>query len=105
MWSDKISEKDNIKNLLCYVPLVAIVLFFIETDKSKELMKHIKYWVILFIAYIILKAFLSFVWLWWIISILYLLISLYLWYKAYNWEDIEIEYIDKMEGKIKENMK
>ena len=99
MWSDKIPEKDNIKNLLCYVPLVAFILFFTETNKSKELMKHIKYWVILFIAYIILKAVLGFL-IWWLIWIFYILISIYLWYKAYNWEEIEIEYIDKLESRI-----
>ncbi len=96
-------EKDNIKFLLCYVPLVAFVLFFIEKNKSKQLMKHIKYWAILFIIYILSKALLGFI-IWWLITTLYLLISIYLWYKAYNWEKIEIEYLDKLEWKIKNSM-
>jgi len=97
-------EKDNIKNLLCYIPLVAFVLFLTEKKKSKWLMNHIKYWAILFIIYILSKALIGFIF-WGLITILYVFISLYLWYKAYNWEKIEIEYLDKLEWKIKDSMK
>jgi hypothetical protein len=39
----KKSGSDYLKNALCYVPLVALVLFFTEENKSVELKKHIKY--------------------------------------------------------------
>ncbi len=30
------SPKDNFKNALCYIPLVAVLLFFIEENKTTE---------------------------------------------------------------------
>lgn len=36
-------ESDNLKNALCYIPLVALVLFFVEENKTDELRKNIKY--------------------------------------------------------------
>ena len=81
------------KNALCYIPLVAFFIHFTETKKTPELKKHIRYWIILFIAY----SLLSFVLWWllgWLLFIIYLWISWFLWYKAYNWEDINISIID-----------
>lgn len=37
------SNSDNLKNALCYVPFIAIILFFTEEKKSESLKKHIKY--------------------------------------------------------------
>lgn len=39
----KKSDSDNLKNALCYIPFVALVLMFVETNKTDELQKHIKY--------------------------------------------------------------
>lgn len=39
----KKSNSDNLKNALCYIPFVALVLMFVETNKTDELQKHIKY--------------------------------------------------------------
>ncbi len=97
------SKNDNVKNALCYIPLVAIVLFFVEQKKSKELVKHINYWIILFFAYLIINYFLHFLF-GWIIFLVYVLISAYLWYKAYNGEEVQVEYIDKLEDKIKDSI-
>ena len=44
-----------LKHALCYIPLVGAVLFFVENNKSTELMKHIKYGTFLFLAYILLN--------------------------------------------------
>jgi hypothetical protein len=43
------SSSDSLKHALCYIPLVAIVLFFVEEKKTDELRKHIKYGVILLV--------------------------------------------------------
>jgi hypothetical protein len=43
MEEQKKSDSDNLKNALCYIPLIALVLFFTEENKSIELKKHIKY--------------------------------------------------------------
>jgi hypothetical protein len=66
------------------------------------LMKHIKYGTALFWVYII-----ALVVLWWmhisgILFLLYAWTAWILWYKAYNWEDVQIDYVDKVESKIRE---
>jgi len=87
------------KNALCYIPLVAIFIHFTEEKKTKELEKHIKYWIILFIWYAILNV------VFWMLSlIVYLWISWFLWYKAYSWEDVKISFIDDFD-KNKTNTK
>ncbi len=105
----KQSNNVNFKNALCYLPMAAIVLFFTENKRSAILNKHIKYGIILLWIYIVGKTiigaipFLSF--LDGLLLILYVWISGVLWYKAYNGENVDVEYIDKFETKIKENLK
>jgi hypothetical protein len=102
---------DKLKSALCYIPLAWLVIFFIEKDKSPYLIKHIKYWTVILIIFIIIRitmfaVMLNFLapllWLW------YIGISVFLWYKAYNWEWIELEFIDNNEiitKAFKENKK
>jgi hypothetical protein len=42
------TNKKTLMNSLCYIPIIPIILFFTESNKSKELMKHIKYGTALF---------------------------------------------------------
>ena len=37
------NKKDNFKNALCYIPLVAFFFYFAESNKKEEFSKHIKY--------------------------------------------------------------
>ena len=96
------SKNEKLKNAVCYIPFVAVVLFFTEINKSKEFMKHIKYWIALFIIYI----FLNFVF-WWFLSgflfLIYVWIIWFLFYKVYNWDEVRLEHIDKLEAKIRES--
>jgi len=57
----KKSDSDNLKNALCYIPFVAFVLMFVETNKTEILKKHIKYGAFLFGGYIIGQIILSIV--------------------------------------------
>ena len=107
MENDNLSNSDKLKNSLCYVPLVWIVLFFTEEHKWKILMKHIKYWTFLFLVFVLVQF--LFVWVFRlpfgaILFLIYAWITGFLWWKAYNWEDINLEYVDDFEKKIKENM-
>ena len=86
------------KNALCYIPLAAFLIHFTETKKTSELKKHIKYWIVLFIWYAILNVIL-WIFLWAILLLIYLWTSWFLWYKAYNWEDITISFIDNFDNK------
>lgn len=107
MNNENLSNSNKFKFALSYIPLVAVVLFFAEDKKSKQLMKHIKYWVGLLIIYLLIRfvivTVLSLWNLWALLTTIYLWISIYLWYKAYKWEDVNIEYLDKIEEKVKAN--
>jgi uncharacterized membrane protein len=101
------SNSDNFKNALCYIPFVSIVLFFTEQKKSKDLMKHIKYWSYLLFAFVLIR----FIVVWilmipisWLLFLVYIWITGFFWYKVYSWEDVDIEYIDEFDEKLKENM-
>lgn len=37
------NNKDNFKYAICYIPLIAIFLYFTEKNTSEEYKKHIKY--------------------------------------------------------------
>lgn len=107
--TDQNSQKDWFKNMLCYIPFVAPVLFFVEQNKTPELSKHIKYGIFLLIWFLalnfIFNQVLPFLNLWGIIVLIYLIASWWLWYKAYSWEKFDIEAIDNIEKKVKENIK
>lgn len=102
------TKSEKFKYTICYIPLVAIILFFIEDDKNPEFRKHIKYGSFLFIAYILLvflfNLVLPFLNLGWILFLIYIIICIYLGYKAYSGEKVELEYFDKIEEKIKDKL-
>ncbi len=102
-------EKQKFKNMICYIPFVAPVLFFVEQEKTPELNKHIKYGIALLfwcmLVSFVLNTFLPFLHLGWALALFYLIASGYLWFKAYNGEDFNIKSIDDIEKKVKENMK
>ena len=93
-----------LKNAISYVPLVGIVLYFVEKDKSAELMKHIKYGTVLFVAYIVLSVLLTSA-LTGIIALVYLAAIAFLGYKAYTGEAVELDFIDKLEDEVKSKIK
>lgn len=96
-------QSENLKHALCYIPVVAFVLFFTEDNKSTNLMKHIKYGGALFVFYFVLSFILP-----WplasLLSLVYIGIAGVFGYKAYNGENVDIELIDDLEGKIKDSM-
>ena len=101
------SNSDKLKHALCYVPLVGVILFFTEQNKSSQLMKHIKYGTFLFVAFV----FIRFIIVWilmlditWLLFLIYAWIAGFLWWKSYNWENVDIEYIDEFEKKVKNNL-
>lgn len=98
----KKSDSDNLKNALCYIPFVALVLMFVETNKTDGLQKHIKYWAFLLGGYIVWQVILSVIWLGHIIFLFYMILSGFLFYKAYQWEDVNLEHIDKLEKKVQD---
>ena len=108
------SKKDNFKNTLCYVPLVAFFLLFSEENKSQDLKKHINYWMFLFwilvILIILISIFLSFIpvvasFLKVILLLTYFVASWFFGYKAYNWEKVSVEVLETIEDRVKDNFK
>lgn len=102
--SDNKTANERTKNALCYIPLAAFFIHYTETKKSNELKKHIKYWIVLFIGYAIL-SFILWIFLWPLIFIIYLWASWVLWYKVYNWEDVNIGFIDNFDKNKSEEKK
>lgn len=93
---------ENLKYALCYVPVVAIILHFVEKNKTPILEKHIRYGMVLFIAYVVLTILIS--WLFtWLLFFAYIWLSIFLWYKTYSWEFVEIKFIDDIFDKNKTN--
>ena len=98
------NKKDNFKYAMCYIPFVAIVIYFIEENKSKELQKHINYWLILLGSITIINMVFNSLYLGFLAAIatlLYLIASGYLWFKIYSWEEVEVEILNKIEKKVK----
>lgn len=96
MVNNNISNSDRLKSGICYLPLGGAFFHFTEKNKSAYLVKHIKYWTFLFIAFLLVRI--VFIWLYlpigWILLLVYLWWAIYLWLKAYHWENIDIEAID-----------
>jgi glucan phosphoethanolaminetransferase (alkaline phosphatase superfamily) len=88
---------------MCYIPLFAVIFFFTENNKSAEFNKHVKYWIFLLITYIVLSFF-----LWWmfakILWVLYIIASWFLWYKAYKWDNVDLEMFDNIEKTVKNKL-
>jgi len=93
---------ENLKYALCYVPVVAIILHFVEKNKTPVLEKHIRYGMVLFIAYVILTILISWFFTW-LLFFAYIWLSIFLGYKTYSWESIEIKFIDDFFDKKKTN--
>jgi hypothetical protein len=106
MEENKQTNADNLKNALNYLPFVWIWLFFTETKKTPLFKKHNKYWNFIFIWFILIRFVVTLLLpLWGLLFVIYAWIAWFLGYKAYNWEDMDVEYIDNFEEKIKENLK
>lgn len=97
MVNNDISNTDRLKSAICYIPIAWIVIYFSEKEKSPYLMKHIKYWTFIFIAYILVR--LIFITLFLpiggILLLVYLVLCAFLWTKAYGWEWVNIDIIDE----------
>jgi len=70
-------------------------------------MKHIKYGTFLFLAYVVLNYILNVIHLnlGGLLSLAYLIAIGFLGYKAYTGEAVELEFIDKIEGEVKDKLK
>jgi len=93
------TKKENFKYAICYIPLVAIFLYFTEKNTSNEYKNNIKYWITLFIIYVIISLILGIIWMWWLkwlLVLAYIIISIILWYKAYNWEKVKVDILDNI---------
>lgn len=91
---------ENLKYALCYVPLVAFILFYVEKNKTAILEKHVRYGMFIFWAYLILLILVS--WLFkWLLWLFYIWFSGFMWYKTYIGEPVEIKFIDDFFDKSK----
>ena len=105
------NQNENIKYALCYIPLVAIVILFIEENKTEDLKKHIRYWIILFTIYLLITIFVSLFFFKlafivnWLVVLTYFILSWILWYKVYEWNDAKVDILDDITDKVKDTFK
>lgn len=97
-------KNELLKQAISYIPLVGAVLYFVEKEKSADLMKHIKYGTVLFVAYVVLSIILNAT-LVAMVSLAYLVVIIFLGYKAYTGEAVELDFIDKIEDEVKSKIK
>ncbi len=105
--SESENKKDNLKYGLTYIPLVSFFFYFAEENKSLEFKKHIKYAMVLFLWYLVISIVLRIMLLWIftpLLFIAYLIISWILWYKAYNWEKVDVEILDNIWDTIQDKI-
>ncbi|NDK07815.1 hypothetical protein EOM39_01050 [Candidatus Gracilibacteria bacterium] len=104
MESSDNSPKDYFKNAICYIPFLAIVLYFIDDIKSEEYKKNIKYGVYLFVLYVFITVLIYFFLYYgavlFILFLVYLIFSFYYGIKAYRGEDVNIFVIDELDKKV-----
>ncbi len=102
-WNEK-SPKDNFKNTICYIPLIAIGLYFIDEPKTEDYQKNIKYGFYLFVLYVFSSIIFYFFLFYWavlfILFFIYLIMSSFYWFKAYKWYEINIFIIDQLDKKV-----
>jgi len=101
MEESKKSNNKRFNEAFCYMPLWAIIMYFMieDKDKTESLKKHMKYGFLIFIAYLIV----NFIFWWlasWLIFVIYLILASVLAYKVYSGEDVNIQVIDDFEKKI-----
>jgi uncharacterized membrane protein len=77
-------------------------LFFIEENKTPDLDRNIKYWMIFFAVYFVLSIIISF-FLTGLLFLIYMWLSIFFWYKAYIGEDVKVEFIDNFLEKNKKD--
>jgi hypothetical protein len=98
----KEGNNKRLKYAMSYLPFVPIVFLFIESNRSPEFSKHIKYWIFIFVFYIVLVSVLTY--FAGFIFIIYLLAVSFLFYKTYNGETVNLEYIDEFETTVKDTL-
>ena len=99
--------REEITHSFCYFPyfIWPIAMFFLaETDKKKTMI-HIKYSAIIAFVVIVLHVFVSGSILGFLLFPWYVWLSVWLGVKAYNWDKIQIDFIDSLEDSVQEKIK
>ncbi len=103
---ENITNKEKLNNVLSFIPFLNLWMLSVEKKDETELTKKFnRQWIALFLLYIVLFILCSFIWFWKIVTIAYLLAIIFFWAKAYNWEYVEIDFLEKIIEKFNKNIK
>lgn len=96
---NEVTQKDRFNSVLAYIPFLNIWLLYTENLSSKKItQKYVSQWITLFLIYIILFLFTSFIYikLSFLITVLYLSSIIFFAAKSYNWMYVKINIIEKI---------
>lgn len=88
-------DKKRLQNALCFFPLVAFVIYFLDMEKDNELKQNVNRGMILFAFYFIFSIILPVLFVGSFIWVSYILLSLYLWVTVYRKKINELPIVDE----------
>lgn len=97
------TNKQRFYRLLAYVPVVNIILFFWgQVNSEREEKRYFLQWITLFALYVVMAILFSFItWIFvFLIGMIYFGIVCFFWWKAYNGEYIEIQFLQNIISKF-----
>lgn len=100
-------SREEFTHTFSYFPyfIWPVVMFFLADSDRKKLMVHIKYSAIIAFVVVVWHIVLSWSILGFLLFPWYVWLSIWLGLKAYNWDKIQIDFIDSLEDSVQEKIK
>ena len=106
-WVKKsILDEANLVHAMSYIPygVGALAMYFLGNTEKKAALHHIKYSAMIAVAAIVCLIILN-DFFWYILNLAYIVLSVYFGWRAYNGQEVEVEFLDVIEDKITETIK
>ncbi len=98
---EDLTNKNKFYYVLAFIPFANLSILFLDIDKDELLKKFLTQWLTLLLVFIILNMIIIVFWflLWWfswILSLIYFILSIFLAWNAFNWNYIDLWFIQKV---------
>ena len=100
-------SREEFTHACAYVPYFfwPVLMFFLADTDKKKILVHIKYSAVMAFVVVVWHIVLSWSILGFLLFPWYVGLSIWLGLKAYNWEKIQIDFIDSLEDSVQEKLK